>query len=163
MQNLIKNRAVIEDSWRLIRSTEESYGSDEDVILPLELYAAANLEPRAGQTAVWLAPDADLTTLALSLPTLALVAIDFPAFTDGRGYSLARLLRERFHYQGELRAIGDVQRDQLAYMAQVGFDAFVIRDDRSAQDALGGLDDFSEQYQVTALQPKPLFKRRTSL
>ena len=71
------------------------------------------------------------------------------------------LLRERYGYQGELRAIGDVQRDQLAYLARVGFTAFAIRDDRPAQAALDGLRDFSDQYQATVLQPEPLFKRRT--
>ncbi|MNR04001.1 hypothetical protein D3C85_1199260 [compost metagenome] len=71
------------------------------------------------------------------------------------------MLRERYGYQGELRAIGDVQRDQLAYLARVGFTVFAIRDDRPAQAALDGLRDFSDQYQATVLQPEPLFKRRT--
>ncbi|GGX81920.1 DUF934 domain-containing protein [Vogesella alkaliphila] len=161
MQNLIKNDAVTEDAWHLIRSEDESYGAAEDVILPLAAWLA--LDPaRSGQAAPWLAPDADLSLLLPVLAQLPLIAIDFPAFTDGRGYSLARLLRERYGYQGELRAIGDVQRDQLAYLSQVGFTVFAIRDDRPAQAALDGLRDFSDQYQATVLQPEPLFKRRTS-
>ena len=161
MQNLIKNRAVIEDSWLLARSADDIYSDSDDVILSLEAYLAANLEARSGKAAVWLAPDADLSVIAQHLPVLPLIAIDFPAFTDGRGYSIARLLRERYGYLGELRAIGDVQRDQLSYLVHVGFDAFAIREDRSAEAALSGLDDFSDQYQVTVLQPEPLFKRRT--
>lgn len=161
MQNLIKNDAVTEDAWRLIRSDEESYDAAEDVILPLAAWLANDATARSGQTAPWLAPDADLGLLLPALAQLPLVAIDFPAFTDGRGYSLARLLRERYGYQGELRAIGDVQRDQLAYLAQVGFTAFAIREDRPAEAALDGLRDFSDQYQATVLQPEPLFKRRT--
>ncbi|GHD75692.1 DUF934 domain-containing protein [Vogesella fluminis] len=162
MQNLIKNNAVTEDAWRLIRADDESYGAAEDVILPLAIWLATDTSARSGQTAVWLAPDTDLAVLAPQLARLPLVAIDFPAFTDGRGYSLARLLRERYGYQGELRAIGDVQRDQLAYLSQVGFTVFAIRGDRPAEAALGGLHDFSDQYQSTVRQPEPLFKRRTS-
>jgi len=161
MQNLIKNDAVTEDAWRLIRSEDESYDAAEDVILPLAVWLVLDPAARSGQSAVWLAPDADLTLLLPALAQLPLIAIDFPAFTDGRGYSLARLLRERYGYKGELRAIGDVQRDQLAYLARVGFTVFAIRDDRSAQAALDGLRDFSDQYQATVLQPEPLFKRRT--
>lgn len=161
MQNLIKNDAVTEDAWRLIRSDDESYDAAEDVILPLAAWLALDPAARSGQAAPWLAPDADLSLLRPALAQLPLIAIDFPAFTDGRGYSLARLLRERYGYQGELRAIGDVQRDQLAYLARVGFTAFAIRDDRPAQAALDGLRDFSDQYQATVLQPEPLFKRRT--
>ena len=161
MQNLIKNDAVTEDAWRLIRSDDESFDAAEDVILPLAAWLALDPAARSGQAAPWLAPDADLGLLLPVLAQLPLIAIDFPAFTDGRGYSLARLLRERYGYQGELRAIGDVQRDQLAYMAQVGFTAFAIRDDRPAEAALDGLRDFSDQYHATVLQPEPLFKRRT--
>lgn len=161
MQNLIKNRTVTEDSWFLARGENDIYSDSDDVILSLDAYLAANLGNRSGRTAVWLAPDADLVVIAQHLQALPLIAIDFPVFTDGRGYSIARLLRERYGYQGELRAIGDVQRDQLSYLAHVGFDAFAIREDRSAEAALCGLDDFSDQYQVTVLQPEPLFKRRT--
>jgi uncharacterized protein (DUF934 family) len=161
MQNLIKNRALLaSDSWRLIRSADEDFSAQEDVILPLAAYLAHKAAGHAGQLAVWLAPEQDAAELQPHLTDLPLIAIDFPAFTDGRGYSHARLLRERYAYQGELRAIGDVLRDQLSYMAQVGFDAFAIRADRDAADALASLDDFSEQYQATVLHPVPLLKRR---
>ena len=163
MQNLIKNRAVVtDDNWRLIQSADEPFAADEDVILPLALYLEQVQQPRHGRTAVWLAPDQDPAALQAHLERLTLVAVAFPAFADGRGYSIARLLRERHAYCGELRAIGDVLRDQLSYLAQVGFDAFAIRGDRDAAQALAGLDDFSEQYQGTVLQPVPLLKRRVT-
>jgi len=87
------------------------------------------------------------------------IAIDFPQFTDGRGYSHARLLRERYHYAGELRAIGDVARDQLYYLAQCGFDAFQIPDGRDASAALSAFADFTDGYQSTTLRA-PWFQRR---
>ena len=87
------------------------------------------------------------------------IAVDFPKFSDGRGYSIAFNLRARLGYTGELRAIGDVLRDQLFYMQRVGFDAFAPRPDRKIEDALKGLSDFSEVYQ-TSFDPKlPLFRR----
>jgi uncharacterized protein (DUF934 family) len=90
---------------------------------------------------------------------LPVIAVDFPSFTDGRGYSHARLLRDRYAYAGELRAIGDVQRDQLYYLSQSGFDAFLIREGKDAHAALAGLDDFTDGYQLTQ-QRTPWFRRR---
>jgi len=130
------------------------------VLVPLALWQAQRdaLAARSG-VGVWLAPDEDPAALAQDVTTLRVIAIDFPAFADGRGYSTARLLRERYGYTGELRAVGDIQRDQLAYLRQVGFDAFAVRDDKDAGDALAGLRDFSDGYQVTA-QRTPWFRRR---
>ena len=91
---------------------------------------------------------------------LRAIAINFPGFGDGRGYSIARLLRERYGYKGELRAVGEVARDQLRAMAQCGFDAFQLRAGEDPQEALKAFGDFGEQYQATAAQPAPLFRRR---
>ncbi len=88
-----------------------------------------------------------------------MVAVDFPKFTDGRGYSIAYNLRMRLAYTGELRAIGDVLRDQLFAMQRVGFDAYACRQDRSIEDALKGLTVFSEVYQSSVDQKIPLFRR----
>ncbi len=88
------------------------------------------------------------------------IAVNFPKYGDGRGYSIARLLRERYGFEGELRAVGEVARDHLHAMAQCGFDAFQLRDGEDAQAALAALDDFSEAYQASAAQPEPLFRRR---
>jgi uncharacterized protein (DUF934 family) len=93
---------------------------------------------------------------------LPLIAVYFPKFLDGRGYSTARLLRERYGYRGELRAIGDVGRDQLFYLARVGFDAFLIPEGRDARDALNAFADFPETYQGAVDQPLPLFRRRAA-
>lgn len=91
---------------------------------------------------------------------IRVIAINFPRFGDGRGYSIARLLRERYGYKGELRAIGEVARDHLHAMAQCGFDAFQLREGEDPQQALAAFGDFSDTYQATAAQPQPLFRRR---
>ena len=109
---------------------------------------------------VVLEPGDDPGALAASLGALKVVAVNFPKFGDGRGYSIARLLRERYGYRGELRAVGQVARDNLYFMAQCGFDAFQLREGEDPRAALAAFDDFSEAYQATAARPRPLFRRR---
>jgi uncharacterized protein (DUF934 family) len=76
------------------------------------------------------------------------VAVNFPKFGDGRGYSTARLLRTRYGYKGELRALGQITRDHLYFMESVGFDAYELREGEDAEEALASFGDFSEAYQV---------------
>jgi len=107
-----------------------------------------------------LEPTDDPAAVAARLPGVSRVEINFPKFGDGRGFSIARLLRERYGYKGELRAVGQVARDHLYYMEQCGFDAFLLREGEDVADALAAFDDFSERYQSTVAQPLPLFRRR---
>ena len=107
-----------------------------------------------------LEPTDDPAIVAGAVGIAGVIAINFPKFGDGRGYSIARLLRERYGYKGELRAVGEVARDHLHAMAQCGFDAFQLREGENPQEALKAFGDFSEQYQATAAQPQPLFRRR---
>ncbi len=102
----------------------------------------------------------DPASLVDMLDGLTTIAVRFPAFGDGRGYSIGRLLRERYGYRGELRAIGAVARDHLYFMAQCGFDAFELRAGEDPKEALAALDDFSDGYQATVARPQPLFRRR---
>jgi uncharacterized protein (DUF934 family) len=89
-----------------------------------------------------------------------LIALQFPIFRDGRAYTQAYVLRVRLGWQGELRAVGDVLRDQLSHMRQCGFNSFAIRADKSAADALKGLAGISVLYGRSVIQPSPLFRRR---
>ena len=98
---------------------------------------------------VVLEPTDDPRSLADRLPGLKLIAVNFPKYGDGRGYSIARLLRERYGYKGELRAIGVVARDHLQLMAQCGFDSFQLREGEDAQAALAGLDGFTGSYRAS--------------
>jgi uncharacterized protein (DUF934 family) len=109
---------------------------------------------------VRLEPADDPAELAPDLDRLKLVAINFPKFADGRGYSSAALLRTRHGYRGELRAVGDVGRDQLFYLKRCGFDAFVLAPHRDPHAALASLGDFSERYQGSVDDPLPLFRKR---
>jgi uncharacterized protein (DUF934 family) len=162
MSRLIRNRTIVDDRYALLREAA-SLGDLPDglpVIVPLTLWRERRAALIArGEAGVWLAPPEDPALLADDVHRLPVIAIDFPQFTDGRGYSHARLLRERYRYAGELRAIGDIQRDQLYYLAQCGFDAFAIPDAKDAEDALNGFADFSDGYQATITRV-PWFRRR---
>lgn len=165
MRDIIKNREIVSDDWTVLRLAEGEDAVSVTVpagrmIVPLAVWQAQR-EALAGRTelGIWLPSDASPESLKDDLQRFALIAVDFPKFTDGRGYSIAYNLRARLGYQGELRAIGDVLRDQLFYMARVGFDAFATRQDRSIEDALKGLTDFSEAYQTSWDQKTPLFRR----
>ena len=109
---------------------------------------------------VWLDSDEEAEEIGEDVDNFQVIALNFPAFTDGRSYSNARLLRDRYRYTGELRAIGDVLRDQLFYLHRCGFDAFAIRADKDPYEALEGLKDFSVTYQASTDEPQPLFRRR---
>jgi len=115
--------------------------------------------PEAGEV-IRLEPHDDPAACAARLADAARVEVRFPKFSDGRGYSIARLLRERHGYRGELRAVGDIQRDQLYYLSRVGFDAFLLREGEDPEAALAALGDFSEAYQASAERSLPLFRRR---
>jgi uncharacterized protein (DUF934 family) len=105
-------------------------------------------------------PDDEVESLKPWFAQLPLIALDFPSFRDGRAYSQAYLLRTRLGWTGELRAIGDVLRDQLSHMRQCGFDSFAVREDKSAEDALKGLAGMSVLYGRSVIEPRPLFRRR---
>ncbi len=165
MREIIKHRAVVQDDWTVLKLAEGDAAETVvvpagKVIVPLAVWQAQRdtLSSRA-ELGVWLASSDRPEALKDDLARFAVIAIDFPKFADGRGYSAAYNLRSRFGYAGELRAIGDVLRDQLFYMSRVGFDAFATREDRSIHDALKGLTDFSEAYQTSWDQKTPLFRR----
>ena len=165
MRDIIKNRAVVSDDWTVLQLAEGEAANSVvvpagKVIVPLAVWEAqrSTLEGRA-ELGVWLASSDRPEVLKDDLGHFQVVAVDFPKFADGRGYSIAYNLRARLGYEGELRAIGDVLRDQLFYMSRVGFDAFATREDRNIHDALKGLTDFSEAYQTSWDQKTPLFRR----
>ena len=99
---------------------------------------------------------------SISLEGVARVEVNFPKFGDGRGYSIARLLRERHGYRGELRAVGHITRDLLFFLESCGFDAFELREGENPHEALAAFEDFSESYQASVTRPLPLFRRRVA-
>jgi uncharacterized protein (DUF934 family) len=165
MAEIIRNDSVVVDDWQVLRPSAEAPlvldalpGGRIVVPFAFWLEHAAELA-RRGDVGVWLAGNEEPAPLAPWLPALKLVAVDFPKFTDGRGYSIAFLLRSRHGYRGELRAIGDVLADQLFYMRRVGFDSFAVRADKDIRHALEVLKPFSDAYQGSWDNPVPAFRR----
>lgn len=133
------------------------------VLVPLATWLAAadSLKARA-DVGVWLAPDDDLAALADAGAAPAVIAIRFAAFTDGRGYSLARLLRDRLGHRGELRAVGDVLVDQARFLARSGFDAFQVADGTDLDRFAAALDRYTVVYQPAADGAAPVAALRHS-
>lgn len=162
---IIKDKAVVSDDWSVFRpsdgDTAETVAVPEGkIIVPLKVWQAQHSKLRGRkELGVWLASDERPESLKDDLAAFQVIAVDFPKFADGRGYSIAFNLRARLGYTGELRAIGDVLRDQLFYMQRVGFNVFAVRSDKNIHDALKGLTDFSEKYQTSWDEKNPLFRR----
>jgi uncharacterized protein (DUF934 family) len=165
MAKLIKQRAIVEDIWQVLTlaagETPESIALPfGPMLVPLLVWQARKTELLARQEeplGVWLGPVDDPAALAADLDRFSVIGVHFPLASDGRGYSIATLLRTRLGYRGELRAFGGIGRDHLHYLQRVGFDAFVVH---QPETAIASLDDFSEAYQVSANQPLPLFRRQ---
>jgi uncharacterized protein (DUF934 family) len=152
---------VIEDSWSIVPEGESSLPAGP-IAVPLAAWKArrAELLARGEPVGVWLTPDDDPAEIVAYLGEISLVAVHFPKFTDGRGYSTAVLLRTRHGYRGELRAFGDVGRDQLFYLKRCGFDSFALAAHRDVESAVASLDDFSLRYQGSVDDAQPLFRKR---
>ena len=169
MSKIIKNGQIVDDAWHIFKlgegQTPESVPlPNGPTLLPLAVWQIRKVEILAAKTSigVWLDSSEGPESIADDLAHFTLIGINFPKFADGRGYSSARLLRERYGYRGEIRAIGDVLQDQLFYMKRCGIDAFAVREDKDIEAALAGLNVFSEAYQAAVDQPQPLFRRRTA-
>lgn len=166
MATLIKNAKIEADNWQPLERAADgrlpAIPDSGDLIVPLSLWqaAAGALLAHPGRLGIRLESGEEPSSIADSLQAFGVIAVHFPHFTDGRGYSTARLLRERYGWRGELRAIGDVQRDQLYYLSRCGFDAFELKDGIDAEAALSAFGDFSEAYQTSVERPLPLFRRR---
>lgn len=166
-KHIIKDRRIVEDSWQRVADDPAAAQRalipvDGDVIVPLGLWQRARqalLDPRS-RLGVWVDATTEPELFAADLPRFALLAIHIPSFSDGRAYSLGRLVRERLRYTGELRAIGDVRQDQLFYLARCGFNAFELVTGSSLQAGVAALSTFSHPYQGAADNPWPLFRQR---
>ncbi len=110
--------------------------------------------------AIWIDGSIETESLLDDIEFFSVIALDFPTFKDGRSYSHARLLRERYNYQGELRAVGDILQDQLFFMERCGINSFHIRDDKDIEQALNGFKSFSSRYQAAADDTTPISKKR---
>jgi uncharacterized protein (DUF934 family) len=169
MATIIRNGRICNENWRLLDAAcalpdALTPATGDGVLVPLTLWRAARERATAASHSLGVVLNAtdDLDLIADDLHQIEVVAVHFARFSDGRGYSIARLLRGRHGYRGELRAVGDVLRDQLFYMQRVGFDAFELRADQDPAAAMSALRDFTESYQGAVEPVLPLFRRRAA-
>ncbi len=165
MSRLIRHQdgafAEIDDRFTLVADDEPV--PEGDVIISLARFQAEgeNLVSNSRQVGVRLEPDQAVEDLAYDLPTIPVIALSFAKFRDGRPYSSARLLRERFGYAGEVRAVGDVLREQALFMLRCGFDSFVPADGSSAGQWAAATQRYRHVYQRAADPREVAFEERT--
>jgi uncharacterized protein (DUF934 family) len=163
---VIRNRRVEPDAWRFLDAGQAAGALPGGrIAVPLPAWQARREELLGGHDpiGVWLAADDDPVALKRDLTLVDLVAVHFPKFADGRGYSTGALLRGRLRFEGELRAFGDIGRDHLLQLERCGFDAFALAPGRDPHAALAAFDEFSVRYQGSVDDPVPLFRRRAGL
>ena len=157
---IIKDRNIVEDNWLHLDDETELVAGDITVSLERWQEQHDTLSQHQAGLGLRLTGDDPLEEIVPDLAGFSLIVLVFPAFTDGRCYSFARLLRDRYDYEGEIRAQGDILHDQLFYMEQCGINSFELANENRIVDALSAFDDFSESYQTTVLKPEPLYRRR---
>jgi uncharacterized protein (DUF934 family) len=152
MFKLIKNGRIVNDEWKTL--TLEGNDTPQNVrlpvgpvLVPLSVWQVRRTElihreyEHGWPLGVWLTAEEDADEIGRDIDDFTVIAVEFDRYSDGKSYSTARLLRERYCYKGELRAIGDVPRDRLAYQHQVGFDTFPVRANQKVNATLSGLFD----------------------
>lgn len=133
------------ENWMI---TLENWQANQDALqsrqYPMAILVPSSTEPNAflpfGLT--------DINTLPI-----AFIAIDFPTYTDGRGFSLAQILRSQYGWRGELRAVGDVLIDTIHYLARCGFDSFLVKEGHDSELALKSFETFTVHYQKSYVKP----------
>jgi len=157
---IIKDREIVDDNWLRLDDDAELAAGNITVSLARWQEQHETLTHHEGGLGLRLTGDDPLEEIVPDLAHFSLIVLNFPAFTDGRCYSFARLLRDRYSFKGEIRAQGDVLYDQLYYMSQCGINSFELDNPNRLTNAIKAFDDFSESYQTTALRPEPLYRRR---
>ncbi len=152
MTKIIKDGTLTDANYALYES-----GITKGTIVPLQMFLELTDK---SDTGVWLDAHEEVESIAGLLDEIPVVALNYPTFADGRSYSSASLLRRKYCFKGEIRAIGDVRNDQLEQMSRCGFNSYQLEENQDAEKAMGFLlSGFSYSYPATAKEP-PLFAER---
>jgi uncharacterized protein (DUF934 family) len=162
MGNYIKDRKAAEDEWTPFTGLEDA-GSlpTGDIYVPLEewLQVREMLFGRNSRVGVSLKNTDDLRLIQEDLERLDLIVLEFPKMSDGRAFTQARLLRDRYGFEGEIRATGDVLHDQLFYMQRCGFNAFELRSGEDLASSLKAFTELTVTYQPAVDEEFPIWRR----
>jgi len=146
---IIKDEQIIDDSWQHIADEADLVDGDLTVSLARWQQHSAELANHKGNIGIRLAPADIVEELSNDLEKISLIALEFPAFTDGRSFSQARLLRSRHGFKGEIRAIGSYMPDQVFYLMRVGVNSFQLENEKETETALSTMNDFTVKYQTS--------------
>ncbi|WP_062269912.1 DUF934 domain-containing protein [Endozoicomonas arenosclerae] len=160
MARLLKNNEVFQEEYQLLGAENSENESGTLLIQAKHLNQHQTLLQQNQPIGLFLDSDDELEDYEDQLEKFELIAINFPKFMDGRGYSLSRLLRDRYQFKGDIRAVGDVLVDQIFMMKRCGFSSYYLRDDQKAEDAIKALDTFTLRYQGSSDDPEPLYRKR---
>lgn len=158
---LIKNKELVENTTTHL-ADDQPIGDHADFTVSLERWHQEReaLRHHSGTVGIRISNDADVRAIGEDALTAPMLVLEFPSFADGRAYSQARILREELKFEGELRATGDVLRDQVFFLHRCGFDALELRPDKDPNEALTAFNDFTIRYQPAADESLPLYRRR---
>lgn len=167
MPLIIDQQPVIQDSWHYLASEDgaspdlSNLASKSDVLVDWVCWQQCReqLLSHDGRVGVKINGAVEVEALAADLEKLALVAVDFPSFADGRGFSQARLLKDSYGFSGELRAVGDVTWDRLRFMHRCGFNAYEIAEDRYSEPMLKAFSEISVRLQGASDDSRPIYRQ----
>lgn len=163
MQKLTDQGQLVQDEWELLpKETEFSIEAiTRPTLIPFnQLHGRIDEIKSLDTIGIWIDTDTSEQALADVPLDVPVIGVYFPVFSDGRGFSLGRMLREQHGYKGELRAMGHYMPDQLHYLKRCGFNAFMVESDSQIDTMKQSLSDFSDSYQAACDQPLPIFRRR---
>ncbi|MAD57713.1 MAG: oxidoreductase [Porticoccus sp.] len=158
MPKIIKGTEIVDDPWIII---EKDFSGQLPVgklpLLPMQYWLDNHEKLNLTVAGIWIDSDESVELVGHEANLFPLIAVNFPTFTDGRGFSIGRLLRERYEFNGQLRAIGNPIQDQLFYLMRCGFNSFDLKEGTNLEVAISSLNDFDSSYQAAIVPPEPLF------
>ena len=155
--HVIKNEKIVDAPCAHLKDEDPIPTSGPfSVSLKRFKHESPNLQGKAG---VRLLPNESPLELEGKLNTLPFIVLEMPAFTDGRSFSQARILRSEMGYQGEIRVLGDFLRDQMFFLSRLGVDTFEFAEGTDLEDRLTAFREFSVTYQAASDEPQPLYRR----
>lgn len=167
MQKLTKAGSIESSDWQIVEQSDElnldALASGNSLIHIEHFLANAGTLAGHDNIGVWLGADDNAAALSEYAKQLPIIAVRFPTFTDGRGFSHARMLRSHVGYKGELLAMGGFMQDQLFYLKRCGFDSFLVSDDANVDSMRLSLEDFHCAYQASADDARPIYRKRIAV
>ena len=162
---LNKDLQMVANGWQIFSEIEPAFGTDaEQIIIPIKFWQDCSEQflAQGKKVGLYIHNDIDVSELTAPEPGYEFIGIEFPKFMDGRGFSIARYLREDLSLDCDIRAMGETIEDQLLYLKRCGFTSFELSERVTEETALACLNSISEAYQADAVETQPLFRRKQS-